>query len=240
MDSNRIATVIERPLPNGVIYDLLTAGQVTITLPKTSTWSSGLHWHETHTEYLKVIKGTIRVRLGDTVQTVTATGDEQPELKVARYQWHEWQRAGPDGDDVVVIERTEPNDNEKAIFFWNLNGVILNTPKMLNDPKSLASRLPSALHGLFIDFWITLNLFVIFRHLDNVPVFLNAPSFLAKPGGTTSSSLQGLDWVVSHLVLYVASWLGWVFGVRPVRLEFTPADIHNLWWSRREDTKKTT
>ncbi|KAJ4201677.1 hypothetical protein NW767_006765 [Fusarium falciforme] len=110
MGDHKILTVIERPLPNAVTYDLSTTGQVKITLPESSTWSSGLHWHETHDEYLKVIKGTIRVQLGSTIQYISATENEQPEIKVARYVWHKWQRAGPDGE-VVVIERTEPDDN---------------------------------------------------------------------------------------------------------------------------------
>ncbi|RSL59321.1 hypothetical protein CEP53_005863 [Fusarium sp. AF-6] len=167
MDDRKIPSVIDRPLPNAVTYDLSTTGQVKITLPESSTWSSGLHWHETHDEYLKVIKGTIRVQLGSTIQYISATENEQPEIKVARYVWHEWQRAVPDGE-VVVIERTVPDDNEKAIFFWNLNGVILDAPRLMSDPSSAVSRLPGRFRGLALDFWITLNLFVIFNHFDNV------------------------------------------------------------------------
>ena len=149
MGDQKIPSVIERPLPNGVIYDMSTVGHVRITLPKSSTWSSGLHWHETHDEYLRVVKGTIRVRLGDSRQVISATDGNQPEIKVPRYAWHEWQRAAPDGEEVVVIERTDPDDNDKAIFFWNLNGVILNSPKLLNDKASVVSRLPARLQGLF-------------------------------------------------------------------------------------------
>ncbi|KAJ4319925.1 hypothetical protein N0V84_006108 [Fusarium piperis] len=237
MDDHKISSVIERPLPNAVTYDLSATGQVKITLPESSTWSSGLHWHETHDEYLKVIKGTIRVQLGTTVQYISATENEQPEIKAARYVWHEWQRAEPDGE-VVVIERTVPDDNEKAIFFWNLNGVILDAPRLLNDTSSIISRLPSSFKGPAIDFWITLNLFVIFRNLDNIPVFLNAPNSLNTSNSTVLSLLRGFDSLVSHAVLLLASWGGWALGVQPIQSQFTPADVYERWWSKRQSKVK--
>ncbi|KAF4979127.1 hypothetical protein FZEAL_4617 [Fusarium zealandicum] len=236
-DRNRVPTVIERPLPNAVTYDLSTPGQVRITLPEASTWSSGLHWHETHDEYLKVVKGTVRVRLGDTTQTVTGTDYNQPEIKVARNMWHEWQRAIP-GGEVVVIERTIPSDNEKALFFWNLNGVILNAPKMLNDSSSIVSRLPSSIQGPVLDFWVTFNLFVIFNSLDNLPVFLDAPSSLVNSSSRGQRLSKGVDWVATHIILSLASWLGWVFGVQPVQLRYTPDDAYAAWMSRKTGNKK--
>ncbi|KAF4344163.1 hypothetical protein FBEOM_1885 [Fusarium beomiforme] len=238
MNENKIPNVIERPLPNGVIYDMSFAGQVRITLPASSTWSSGLHWHETHDEYLKVVKGTIRVRLGDSLQVISATSEHQPEIKVPRYTWHEWQRAAPDGEEAAVIERTEPSDNEKSIFFWNLNGVILSSPKMLDDKTSMVSRLPSRLQGLFLDFWIPLNLFVIFRSLDNIPVFLNAPDISRVSDQRVRGLLQNIDRVVSHLVLLIASWAGWVLGIQPVQRRYTPDEAYAAWQSRRDSAKK--
>ncbi|KAM5354990.1 hypothetical protein ACJ41O_001636 [Fusarium nematophilum] len=236
MDNESVPTIIKRPLPSAVTYDLSTAGHVTITLPQSSTWSSGLHWHETHTEYLKLVRGSIQVRLGNTTRCITATDGEQPEIRVARYEWHEWQRAAPDGGEVVVIERTEPSDNDKAVFFWNLNGVILNAPKLLNDP--LVARFPSSIQGVLLDFWVTLNLFVIFQHLDNVPVFLNAPDFLKSSSGMVQGLLGYLDWAVSHIILFVASWMGWVLGVQPVQLRYTPADVYIKWWAGRKSSDK--
>lgn len=239
MSDQRIPSVIERPLPDGVIYDMSTVGQVRITLPESSTWSSGLHWHETHDEYLKVVKGAIRVRLGDSRQVISASDGNQPEIKVPRYAWHEWQRAAPEGEEVVVTERTEPDDNDKAIFFWNLNGVILDSPKMLSDETSVVSRLPSRLQGLFLDIWIPLNLFIIFRSLDNIPVFLDAPNLSRVSDNRLRSLLQNIDIVVSHLILLVASWAGWTLGLQPVRRKYTPEDAYATWQSRRKNAKKT-
>jgi uncharacterized RmlC-like cupin family protein len=238
MSDREIPSVIERPLPNGVIYDMSTVGQVRITLPESSTWSSGLHWHETHDEYLKVVKGTVKVRLGDSRQVIHATDGNQPEIKVPRYAWHEWQRAAPDGEEVIVIERTEPDDNDKAIFFWNLNGVILNSPKMLNDEASVVSRLPSRLQGLFLDFWIPLNLFIIFRSLDNIPVFLNAPDILRISDNRVRGPLQYIDRVVSYLILFAASLVGQALGVQPVRRQYTPDYAYAAWQLRRDGSKK--
>ncbi|KAF5688692.1 hypothetical protein FDENT_4777 [Fusarium denticulatum] len=240
MSDQKISRVIERPLPNGVIYDMTTIGQVRITLPESSTWSSGLHWHESHDEYLKVVKGTIRVRLGDSQQVISAVYGNQPEIKVPRYAWHEWQRAALDGEEVVVIERTDPDDNNKAIFFWNLNGVILNSPKMVKDKTSVVSRLPSRLQGLFLDIWIPLNLFIIFRSLDNIPVFLNAPDISRISHSRLRGLLQNIDMAVSHLILLVALWAGWVLGLQPVQRRYTPEDAYAAWQSRRENSKKTT
>ncbi|KAF5975874.1 hypothetical protein FCOIX_7411 [Fusarium coicis] len=240
MTDHKVPNVIERPLPNGVIYDMSTVGQVRITLPESSTWSSGLHWHEIHDEYLKVVKGTIRVRLGDSRQVISATNGNQPEIKVSRYTWHEWQRAAPEGEEVVVIERTEPDDNDKAIFFWNLNGVILNSPKVLSDETPLVSRLPSRLQGLLLDIWIPLNLFVIFRSLDNIPVFLNAPDLSRVSDNRLRSLLQNIDIVVSHIILLAASWIGWALGLQPIQRRYTPEGAYTEWQSRQNSSKETT
>lgn len=214
-----IPSIIERP--GSVIYDLSTPGQAKITLPASSPWSSGLHWHEDHDEYLQVIKGSIRVRLGDTVQTVSAG---QPEVKVDKNVWHEWRRAEATGEEVVVVERTEPEDGEKALFFWNLNGVILNAAPDVS--RFAGGWAPGVLKGLIIELWITLNLFVIFAHLDNVPVFLDAPKVL----GFGSAASSPLDTIVSHGILLLAKWTGFILGLRPVQRRFTPAEVHDAWW----------
>jgi hypothetical protein len=226
-----IPTVIERGLPSAVTYDLSTPGYVRITLPPSSTWSSGLHWHETHDEYLQVVKGSIRVRLGDERIILSAADGHQPEVKVPRFAWHEWQRAEPDGEDVVVVERTDPDEGDKALFFWNLNGVILSAPSLLRDPTTLISRSPAFLRGKLLDLYITLSLFVIFHSLDNFPVVIDVPSLV--PTGARFRALGAADGIITHVLLSVSSALGWVIGLKPVRREFTPSDAYNDWWERR-------
>lgn len=220
--------IIERGLPNAVTYDLTQPNQVTITLPSKSTWSSGLHWHETHTEYLKVIRGSIKVRLGDTEQIIIASRENQPELRVERYAWHEWQRAELDGDDVVVIERTDPEDGEKALFFWNLNGIILNAGRILSTNVPGFSYFPASIKDLIIDFWITFNLFIVFYSLDNFPVVLSTTRFWNGKGSHPNAGLSA-DWLASHFVLSLASWVGRIFGIQAVRSDYTPAVNYKRW-----------
>ncbi|CEJ93008.1 hypothetical protein VHEMI08628 [[Torrubiella] hemipterigena] len=228
MSDDQVPRLIRRPMPNAVAYDLMTPGKVIITLPPGSTWTSGLHWHESHTEYLTLLHGSIRLRLGsaDDERIVTAAPGHQPQIKIERNQWHEWRRASPDGDEVVVSETTDPADGQKAIFFWNLNGVLLNVPRIAGDSKTFIGKCPAAFQAALVDFWITLNLYVIFHYLDNIPVlFQFSPSF------------NLLDWVASRLILFLAAQLGWLMNARPVRLKYTPAKEYAEWMRTTQSGK---
>lgn len=232
-------TIIERGPPNAVLYDLADSDHITITLPVGSTWSSGLHWHEKHVEYLRVVKGTIRVVLGDRVHTVSAR-DETTEVRVDRNTWHEWRRSeGAHGDEVVVVERTEPDDGHKLIFFWNLNGVILKAQHLACPPY--VSKL---LHHSLLELWVTLNLFTIFRGLDNIPVFINVPAAFAKRGFTFKDDTLGhillrtADRFASHLVLFMVSWIAWGLGIHPARREYTPDNVWDRWVEGERDKRK--
>src|SRR5690242_3345848 len=117
-----------RPLPNGVTYTLPspphTSPVVTITLPPHSTWTSGLHFPATHTEYLSIVKGTALVTLNGVTNTYTSSDGV---ITVPRYARHEWRRAPEiEEDELVVKEWTDPEDGEKEIFFRNLNSAILD------------------------------------------------------------------------------------------------------------------
>lgn len=224
--------VIERGPPNAVVYNLSEPDYVTIALPVGSTWSSGLHWHENHVEYLRVVRGTVRVTLGDQILTISAE-DETTEVQIDRQVRHEWSRADKDtGEEVMVVERTNPNDGEKVVFFWNLNGVIVKA-QSLACPPYMSERL----HGVLVDFWVTLSLLAIFRDLDNVPVFVDILQAFSKRGFTFTSGtlghvlLRGVDRFVAHIVLFVVCWVAWLCGIRSVRAEFTPEDVR-----RRRDT----
>lgn len=228
-------TVIERGPTSAVRYNLAEPDHVTITLPVGSSWSSGLHWHEEHVEYLRVVKGTVRIVLGSHVLTVSA-GDENTEVRVDQNIWHEWRRADIDnGDEVVVVERTEPEDGQKAVFFWNLNGVVVKAQHLACPPY-----MPKLLHDMLSDLWTTLSLFTIFRALDNIPVFINIPAAFSKRGFTFADNtfghvlLRSADRFASHLILLIVSLIAWGFGIHPVRKEFTPDNV----WGRWADTKR--
>ena len=229
-----IPRIIERGPPNRVIYDLTEANRVRITLGRGSTWTSGLHWHENHVEYLKVAQGRVKVRLGDGVQVLHGSPENQPEIKVERHVWHEWQRAQPDdGEDVVVIERTEPADGDKSLFFWNLNGVLLDAPTWLQDKTYWISHVPvPALQTGLLELWITLHLFVIFHHLDNMPVLVDFPGMAAGNSIMLQRILKSADWAATHAVLYLAALLGKMLGVPPLRLKYTPAQEYAEWMAR--------
>lgn len=239
MNDFTINPVIKRDAPDAVFYDLSEPHQVTITLPPSSTWSSGLHWHERHVEYLRVIKGSVQVTLDSQVRTISAT-DAETEVRVDRHVWHEWSRADIEGDeDVVVVERTDPEDGEKAVFFWNLNGVILRAQGLTCPPY-----MPKLLHGLLLDAWVTLSLFAVFRGLDNIPVFVNVLQAFSKRGFVFADKtlghnvLRGVDLVLSRIILLLSSSISLLFGIRAVREEFTPDNVQQNWAASKVDQRK--
>ncbi|KAK4246020.1 hypothetical protein C7999DRAFT_33575 [Corynascus novoguineensis] len=238
-------SIIRRNPPDAVVYDLSTPGQVTITLPAGSTWTSGLHWHETHTEYLQLIKGRIRLRLGDTVRTVSATlepGYSLPEIQVDKNVWHEWSRAeagtqAQAEEEVIVVERTDPADGDKAIFFWNLNGVILEAQR-----ATMPSFIPRWLREAWTGLWVPLSLFAIFDALDNFPVFLGIRDTgwqrgFIKRGSWGDSRLSWLEVQSTHAILSIASLLIWIVGGRAIRPRFTPAEEYAAWVLRNRGSK---
>lgn len=186
-------------------YDLSAPDVVTITLPAGSDWTSGLHWHETHTEFLQIIKGRAEVTFGGRTRNITP-GDGI--IRVERFAKHEWKRAKPrarealedrgdlrqagDADEELVVkEWTDAEDGMKEIFFRNLNSVI-------TEPMNEDLWLP--------DLWITLQLFMIFHGLDNYPVLL---------GGVAGH-------LMTHVVLRAARILGLILGLKPAYPEYTP------------------
>lgn len=227
-DSYTSTPIITRPHPSAVIYDLSSPDVTTITLPPRSTWSSELHWHERHTEYLRVLKGSVHVRLDNHSFVVTApqTTGEEAIVRVDVRVRHEWKRADAnasaekDEEEVIVIESTEPVDLEKRLFFWNLNGAILEAIAWAGLPKFLA--------GFLIDWRITLHLFVIFGALDNYPVFLDVVGRAGGFRGGTSAA-KTLEALLTHAVLSMAGLLGAAIGMRAVEKRFTPTELYSEW-----------
>jgi len=197
--------IIERTGSNAVTYDLSQPHQTTITLPVGSAWSSELHWHETHNEYLQVIQGAIRVRLGGKTRVLRA-GEE---AKVAKFVRHEWSRADVSGgEEVVVIERTEPADVQKHLFFWNINGVILEN-------QSAKSS------GWFGELLTMLRIFLIFYKLDNWPVICDLSPFRMLLGEQTTNFEVG----ITHFLLATGAFLARILGYKAVDATFTPPQL---------------
>ncbi|KAE8398151.1 hypothetical protein BDV37DRAFT_37087 [Aspergillus pseudonomiae] len=169
---------------------------VTIILPPKSTWTSGSHWHENHTEYLRVIQGAARV----TIQNRTSTyRPSDGIITIPKFAVHEWSRVlddDPDiNDELIVREWTDPADGLKEVFFRNLNSVILgHTGK-----------------GWLGSVMFMLQLWTIFHRLDNWPVVLDGPFYTR--------------WLLTHVVVGVGARLGAVCGLRAVYDEYTPREL---------------
>ncbi|KAL2171202.1 hypothetical protein VTG60DRAFT_3513 [Thermothelomyces hinnuleus] len=231
-------SVIRRNPPSAVIYDLSVPHQVTITLPAGSTWTSGLHWHETHTEYLRLVKGRIRLRLGDAVQTKPRSGGEEVAAEEEEEEEEEEEK-----EEVVVVERTEPADGDKAVFFWNLNGVILEAEAEAAVPARRTTA-TGRLAGVWAGLWTTLSLWAIFDALDNFPVLLGVRD-AGWQRGLLERGSRGDAWLTwwetrwSHAVLSIASVLVCVAGERAVRPRFTPAEEYAALVLRSKRVKNT-
>ncbi|KAF2233419.1 hypothetical protein EV356DRAFT_448497 [Viridothelium virens] len=253
--------IISRPFPSAVIYDLSEPYQTTITLPSGSTWSSGLHWHESHAETLLVVQGAVQVFLEGRTQIVRAQKSspasgqgDRVTVRIPRYALHEWKRVvltpgidesdsvdDADREDAIVVERTDPRDIEKSIFFWNLNGAILLAEssralyKVSEERRAsvVVSAVSSKLRLAILDIWLNLSLMIIFRELDNFPVLVNG-HFPFQWSGIG----KRLNLVITHITLELARVAGVLCGIRSVRKEFTPPQLWEARFSKHQDTSQ--
>ena len=76
-----------KEISNGVSEQKLAACEVEFTIAPSSQWTTGLHWHETHVELLRVTQGRFRVNVEGT-WTVMTPDDE--ELRIEPFVRHEW------------------------------------------------------------------------------------------------------------------------------------------------------
>jgi hypothetical protein len=83
------------------------------------------------------------------------------------------------------------------------------------------------------DWWAVLSQFIIFRELDNLPVFWDLGAGRLEESAPVLRLAYALEALVTGSVLGVAGLLGKCCGVRVVGRERMP---HLLWdeWERRE------
>ncbi|PMD60695.1 uncharacterized protein K444DRAFT_588701 [Hyaloscypha bicolor E] len=160
------------PSPNHEVY---------ITFPISSKIATGLHWHETHTEYLQIIQGVALVTLGDSTERYTAKSGV---ITIPRYTVHESRHV-----DLIVKEWTDPADGEKAIFFRNVVGLILDRDPAARTLQNLRTA------------W---NLFVVFWEWDNFPRFVKMP----RLWGLGNSVERGVTWAILGSAALIGRWVG--------------------------------
>jgi hypothetical protein len=130
-------------------------------------------------------------------------------LVVPKFARHEWRRAVAedgasfehswDDEELVVQEWTDPFDGEKEIFFRNLNSVIIDTIK---NPT------------WWMEWWLSLQLFVVFADADNYPVF-----WAEKVGN------EKMQFLVTHFVLAMTKTMGRLVGAKGTYEEYTPEEL---------------
>ncbi|RDW61633.1 hypothetical protein BP5796_11525 [Coleophoma crateriformis] len=190
--------VFDFPEHGGLAFPTPASGSqvVTIRFHARSTARTGLHWHESHTEYVRVVRGVAQVTLGRDSFPVRASDGM---LTIPRGVWHEYGRAvEAEGEGELVLEEwTEPEDGLKWRFFRNVLGVIADSGVMES---------PGAARGL----WTLWQLLVVFSVHDNYPVLVKQGGFLSR-------------WL-TYSVLWLAHWSGWVVGLKGSYEEYVSED----------------
>lgn len=248
-------------IPTAPSTDGETALKTTISLPRHSTWTSGLHFHAKHTEYLRLIKGAIFVELNGDTKFISSlaggeidlsTGQRVQEsliIEVPRYARHNWGRLEnrivanrpqthrrqmwPEDwtEEVVVEEWTDPADISKPLFFWNLNGIITAPSDLVLSKRQQIAKY------ILGRWWMDLQLFVVFWELDNWPIFINCRK-LWLFSATNQWRLRlsdATEILSSFLVLLVAKVVGTVLGLHAVEKRWMP---DTLWEEYRRSLPK--
>ncbi|KAI5865143.1 hypothetical protein GGS23DRAFT_411327 [Durotheca rogersii] len=119
--------------------------------------------------------------------------------------------------ELVVREWTEPRDGAKAVFFRNLNGLILDAsrdgPSGSDSDNEGDSGSGSGRGGRWLSLLLTLELWILFWRADNYPVVL-LPAWDAWAAGARILATKTL--------MRAAVALGWVLGCRGVYEEYGP------------------
>ncbi|MCJ1477173.1 hypothetical protein MMC13_005844 [Lambiella insularis] len=173
---------------------------VTIRVPPLSTWTTGLHFHANHTEYLRVVKGRALVTLGSVTKVHDNTDGD---ICIDKFVVHQWQRVPKDGDELVVMEWTDPADGVKEVFFRHVNSIILDVKNIKNEFKGL----------LPLDWWLTWQILTICPALDEYPLLVEVLG-RSMPGKLLSGAL-----------LWIVAGIGWLVGLMFSYEEYTPLHV---------------
>ncbi|KAJ4381507.1 hypothetical protein N0V86_002867 [Didymella sp. IMI 355093] len=253
---------ILRPGHEAVAYHIPTSStkddgtplKSTIVLPRHSAWTSGLHFHATYTEFLRVVKGAIFVELNGKIKLISAlAGGEvdaagqlvQPGLvvEVYRYAIHNWGRLEHYNDSARFSGRKLheqeilPEDwtEEVVVEEWTDPSDIakplffwnLNGIITMPDDSILPKR--QMIAKTFLGkLWVELQLFVVFWELDNCPVFNVFQNVLPAHDSylRVLRVLDAAEMLVSYVILGLAKLFGLLLDLKAVEERRTP---NGLW-----------
>ncbi|PSN73407.1 hypothetical protein BS50DRAFT_186259 [Corynespora cassiicola Philippines] len=160
--------------------------------------------------------------------------------------WRERERARhlPEDifDDVVVEEwvgtlgESGTPSIDKALFFWNLNGILVPPERPSAAPK-LGVLQRVAKSALGDGGYVELQLFVVFHALDNWPVLIPMEGCSNPILGVIPMDgfERGFEWVVTFVVLSFAGLIGWLIGLHAVAEDRTPEELWTVRQGKRKD-----
>lgn len=95
----------------------LTRVHVSAEVHNQETLLAPPHWHETHDEFFRIVKGRLEVMIGSNTRIYVP---EDGEICIPKGVVHSLR--GFIGEETIFEERTEPMDEGKELFFRNLLG----------------------------------------------------------------------------------------------------------------------
>ncbi len=213
-----------------------------VTMLPGSRYTTTLHWHVTHTEYIKVISGAALITVSNKTKVCTA---EDGIAVIPRYARHEWMRfdrpahllSKPQREvqekwmkeqaddvieklgkgDLVAEEWTDPRDGEKEIFFRNI--------------------FSTAGESQWRERWwggvlIVLQMMLVMWELDNLIVLFDLG------GAGDGSGWRGVvETAVTYAFMWSAAMTGRALGLKAVNDEYTPKHLFKAWGKEKLSRK---
>lgn len=229
--------------------------KTTIALPRRSEWTSGLHFHAVHTEFLRLVQGSIFVKLDGETTVLSAKAGGQVsirtgrliksglEIEIPKYMRHNWGRADhyltsrrtlPAG---VRVHRPKDTDEEAVVEEWTDPSDITkllffwNLNGVITSPPVTLSGMQTVAKTILGGWWVPFQLFIIFWDLDNWPIFLNmehtSEPFLPKGIGMRLE--RWVDHIATYIVLSIAKALGCILDMKAVKQERTPDELWKVY-----------
>ena len=223
--------------PEASRHSLNEPYKTAITIPISSTWTSGRHWHNEHVECWKVLSGAVLITLNNNSFVVTGGSPAVVIPRKVRHELMRWdcpgrvdhQKAAQEAFRTKMLakgqskeleklgaqcveaeETTTPADGEKEIFFRNLLSAV-------SEPRN----------G-------TLGEVLRFIHILRIYLGLDAKMVILDMGPEDGNGWRAMvEEMIWWLLVGMASLVGAVFGLKPVSEAYTPGPLV----SRREEQK---